>query len=338
MKESATSRVARLLTMVPWLLAHPGVSIDEAAAEFGLTPAAVVTDLQLLFVCGLPGGMPDDLIEAEWETGRIYLGNADTIARPLRLSLEEALSLIVALRAIAGTGQLGDGHDVASTLAKLEEATAAHQRDELDAAGRRIHVQVADEDESEQLRSVRLALARRRRVHLDYLVPSRDELTHRDVDPMRVFAQDGHWYLEGFCHRASDVRLFRLDRVRQVTILEVDGTPPADAVARDLDAGLYQGAGSDTLVELELQPPAQWVADYYPHEDLSTGDGDSLADADDEARNGPTRIVLRVSDTAWVSRLLWRLRGHARVISPDPVAQEVVAGARAALRAYDTPR
>ena len=63
--------------------------------------AQLEADLELLFVCGTPGHMPDDLIEAEWEGGRVYLGNADTIARPLRLGVDEALALIVGLRALA---------------------------------------------------------------------------------------------------------------------------------------------------------------------------------------------------------------------------------------------
>ena len=99
--ESATSRLSRLLTMVPWLLNRQGIEIEEAAREFGVSPQQMEADLELLFVCGTPGHMPDDLIEAEWEGGRVYLGNADTIARPLRLGVDEALALIVGLRALA---------------------------------------------------------------------------------------------------------------------------------------------------------------------------------------------------------------------------------------------
>ena len=83
--ESATERLSRLLAMVPWLLAHQGVPLADAAAEFGVDERQLVKDLELLFVCGLPGHLPDDLIEADWEEGFVYLGNADAISRPLRL-------------------------------------------------------------------------------------------------------------------------------------------------------------------------------------------------------------------------------------------------------------
>jgi proteasome accessory factor C len=77
----------------------------------------------------------------------------------------------------------------------------------------------------EVLGAARDALRRRRRLHVRYLVPSRDEATERDVDPMRVLNIGERWYLEGWCHRAEAVRLFRLDRVVGIEVLDADGTP-----------------------------------------------------------------------------------------------------------------
>src|SRR5699024_2562817 len=122
--ESATSRLSRLLTMVPWLLNRQGIDLARAASELGVSEDQVVEDLQLLFVCGLPGHYPDALIEASWEDGRVFVGNVteDTIARPLRLGRDEALALIVALRALAATPGLAERDAIARALAKLESA------------------------------------------------------------------------------------------------------------------------------------------------------------------------------------------------------------------------
>ncbi|WP_226347019.1 helix-turn-helix transcriptional regulator [Agilicoccus flavus] len=320
--ESATARVARLLTMVPWLLRHQGVPVEEAAAEFGLTPAKFEADLSLLFLCGLPGGMPDDLIEADWDSGRVYLGNADAIARPLRLGLDEALTLMVGLRALRATPELADTDVVDRALAKLVEATGTHASELADEAGRRIHVEVGDGAEAAHLSALRGALRDHRRVHLRYHVSDRDEATERDVDPMRVLAREGHWYLEGWCHRADAVRLFRLDRIEELGVLDVDGTPPAAARPRDLADGVFSAAPDDRIVELDLDPGAHWVADYYPHERA-------------EIRPDRTmRLVLRVARTDWVRRLVWRTGGAARVVAPPELAEQVHDGARAALAAY----
>ena len=168
--ESATSRLSRLLTMVPWLLNRQGVEIDEAAREFGVTPAQVEADLALLFLCGTPGGYHGDLIEAEWESGRVFLGNADTIKRPLRLGVDEALALIVGLRALAAVPGIGDRDAVVRALAKLEAATGS-----ASTGASRIQVVIDEGTSKEALALAQQALTAHRRVHLRYLVPGRDE-------------------------------------------------------------------------------------------------------------------------------------------------------------------
>ena len=316
-QESATGRLSRLLTMVPWLLNRQGIDIEQAAAELGVSREQIEADLQLLFVCGTPGHLPDDLIEADWESGRVYLGNADVIDRPLRLGVDEALTLIVGLRTLASVPGIGDRDAIDRELAKLEEATGA-------AAGGSERVQVAIDDrvEAETLRQLREALAAHRRVHLRYLVAARDEATERDVDPMRVLNIDATWYLEAWCHRAEDVRLFRLDRIESLEVLDLDGTPPEHARPRELDAGVFVPSPTDQRVRLALRPEAGWVSDYYPVEQV------------DRADDGSQTITLRTADTAWLRRLVWRLGGGARVLEPAELAAQVEAGAAQALRQY----
>ena len=318
--ESATARLSRLLTMVPWLLNRQGVQIEEAAREFAVTAAQVEADLALLFLCGTPGGYHGDLIEAEWESGRVFLGNADTINRPLRLGVDEALALIVGLRALAAVPGIGERDAVVRALAKLEAATGSA------AAGTsRIQVLIDEETSGETTAVVRQALASRRRIRLRYLVAGRDESTERDVDPMRLINFDAHWYLEGWCHRAEDVRLFRLDRVEALQLLEHDGTPPATAAPRDLGSGVFTPHVDDQLVRLALGPGAVWVSDYYPVESVQrTPDGGAV-------------IELRTADTAWLRRLMWQLGSQATVLAPEELAHEVDLGARAALDAYARP-
>ncbi len=129
---AATARLSRLLTMVPWLLNRPGVELGEAARHFKITEPQLVRDLELLFVCGTPGHMPDDLIAAEWDSGRIYLSNADAIARPLRLDPDEAIALIAGLRTLADIGEVGEARAVDSALVKLSAAA----QDAVSAANR----------------------------------------------------------------------------------------------------------------------------------------------------------------------------------------------------------
>ncbi|GAA5034598.1 WYL domain-containing protein [Terrabacter aeriphilus] len=314
--ETATQRLGRLLDMVPWLLQHRGVPVDEAAAEFGVSQEQLVEDLELLFVCGTPGYGHAELIDAQWDSGYVYLDNADDIAAPMRLTRDEAVTLTAGLQAL---GSALVGSDVAErTLAKLRAAAATTVGEPTG----RIALDLDDGSQHAAMAVLKDAFARGRRVHLRYYVATRDESTERDVDIMRILNLDAQWYVEGYCHRAQDVRLFRLDRIEAASVLDVDGTPPAAARPRDLDDVFVPGE-NDLTVVLEASRWAAWIADYYPNEGVERGPDGSL------------RVTLKVADPALVRRLVLRLGGEARVVGPPELAAAVAGEARAALAAYD---
>jgi proteasome accessory factor C len=316
MTAAATDRLSRLLALVPYLVSRQGIPLAEAAAEFDISQAQLVKDLELLFVCGTPGHLPDDLIDVDWDDGNVFLSNADPIARPLRLDVDEALALLVGLRALTDVPGLHDRDALQRTLLKLEAAAG-----ESATVSSQVRVEVEAQG---PLAEVRRALAEGRRVHLSYFVPARDETTERDVDPMRVLLVDDHWYLEGWCRRAEDVRLFRLDRVDAITLLDLPAEVPAAAAERDLAEGLFIASPDDIPVTLELAPPAHWVADYYAVDQVDQLGGDLLL------------VRLRVADDAWLRQLALRLGGALRVLDPPELADDVAAAARSALAAYST--
>jgi proteasome accessory factor C len=305
-----------MLALVPYLQQNPGIPVAEAAEVFGVTEQQLREDLDLLFYCGLPGYTPGDLIEVSYEGDRITVGNADTIGRPLTLTPEEGLALVVAMRALAAEPGLVERDALDRALAKLEAACAS--------VAEPARVQVSLDEAGEMLAAVERAVEGRRRLHLRYHNPSRDEVSERDVDPMRVLNVDGRWYLEGWCRRVGDVRLFRLDRILEAAPLDVAAEVPERAAPRELVEGLYRPAPDDPSVTLDLDREARWVADYYPHE------------AFEERPGGGVRLTLRVHDDGWLRRLLLRLGPHAAVLAPAELDESVRATAKAALALYET--
>ncbi len=323
MSDRAAEQVQRMLALVPYLKDRAGVPVDQVARDFGVAPTTIVRDLNVLWFCGLPEAVTGEMIDVDMDAleseGVVRLDNADYLTRPLRLTVHEALALIVALRTLRETAVAGTADAIDGALAKLESAAADGA-----AAAQQVHI-VSRPVDRDVGPAVQQALAQGRRVHLDYLVPSRDETTARDVDPLRLLNAEGHAYLEGWCHRAEGVRLFRLDRIVGLSVLDEAASPPADARPRDLSAGLFQ-PGEDALVAiLDLAVSARWVAEYHPVESQT------------ETGDGGLRVRMRVGDPAWLESLVLRASGGVRVVEPAELAERVTATARAALDAYAVP-
>ena len=129
---SATAdRLPRLLALVPYLLARPGVLLTEAAGDFGVPELQLRRDLELLWMCGLPGHGPGDLIDLSFEGDSVTVTYDAGMSRPLRLTADEALALVVALRTLAEVPGLSERDAVERALAKVESAAgdAAHAAD-----------------------------------------------------------------------------------------------------------------------------------------------------------------------------------------------------------------
>src|SRR5919204_6243011 len=118
----SADRLGRLLNLVPYLLARPGIAVAEAAADLGVTERQLREDLELLWVCGLPGYGPGDLIDMALDGDRVTITYDAGIDRPLRLTRDEALALVMALRMLAETPGVGHRDAIERALAKIESA------------------------------------------------------------------------------------------------------------------------------------------------------------------------------------------------------------------------
>ena len=318
--QTGTQRLQRLLALVPYVVSRNVVGLADTAVAFGVSERELVDDLNLLWCVELRSPDPYCPIDLSYEGGEIMVSEAESIGRPLRLAVDEASALLVALRMLAELsvpGAEAPGSEALSrTIAKLEAAAG-----EAAAVSAQVQVQVDKRHADGILGQVRDAVDRGRRIHLRYYVPGRDEATERDVDPMRLLVVDGRTYLEAWCRRAEAVRLFRLDRVLGFELLDVQAEVPPDAEPVDVDQGLFRPSEQDVLVVLDLRPAAHWVAEYYPCES--------------EERHGEMlRVTLRTPDTQWVRRLALRLGEDGQVIAPAELAARVGADAAAALAQY----
>jgi proteasome accessory factor C len=318
----AREQVARLLALVPYIRARSEVSLEQAAADFGVSPAQLAKDLNVLWFCGLPGLGMGDLIDVDMDAlegeGVIRLSNADYLARPLRLDSSEAAALIVALRALREGADDDVRPIVDRTLGKLEVAAG-----DAAALAARVDVRLPPQSRVNAMREdLDRAVQQRRQVRIDYYVPSRDESTERVVDPIRVVTAGGNTYLDAWCHLAEDQRLFRVDRISSATVLDAPVDEHRGLEPRDLADGIFQPSSDDLVATLRLKPAARWVSEYYPVESVRP------------ARGGGLTVRLRVGDPGWLVRLMLRLGSTAELLEPTELADRVRDTAAGALRNY----
>lgn len=302
-------RFRRLLLLVPYVLRNNGATVDEVCERFAITRSELVSDLNLLFMCGLPGYGPGDLIEAYIDGEQVWIRMADYFSRPMRLTPAEGLLLYAGGQALAAVS--GPEPALERAMQQLEKALTP-------GALERVSVGL---EAPEELATVKHALESRRRLHLVYQSQSKDEVTERDVDPWALLLSEGRWYLVGYCHRVSDERIFRVDRMRRVTELQ-----DAAQIPDDFDLSQYQSVyfeSDDAMtVTLDIAPRANWVCDYYPLLSQEVLDDDWI------------RIRLKAGGMAWLERLLLRLGPEARIVEPESLKQRLKATAASMARRY----
>lgn len=300
----ASERLRRLLIMVPYLVQHPGTELAEVTRLFGLGEDALLDDLNLLFISGLPPYGPGDLIDVDIQDGRVWVRMADYFSRPLRLTRTEALALYLRGTAAAATPGLNEATALASALRKLGESlgptTLGHLPQLVEAA--------EDDRPAATLDALREGVTNHERVRIEYHAASSAETTSREIDPEELFFAVGHWYVAAWDQRSGQERLFRADRIRTVEPTGERFEPRGLAGA---GRPLYTPGEHDVPVRLLLHPAARWVGEYYEV-------GSAL-----EREDGDLEIVLPAGRLEWVERLLLRLGGDAEVLDP-PVLKDRV--------------
>jgi proteasome accessory factor C len=297
-------RLRRILVMLPYAIHHPGVSVDELARKFGTSKRDLIDDLKLLFMCGLPGYGPGDLIDVSYESDRVYVRMADYFSAPLRLTPAEAIALYAGSAAIAALPEMEEADSLRRAVAKLGRALGA---DSPQDGG--IEVQLTT-GPVEHLRNLQRALENNKQIRLEYLSASTGELTSRTVEPWGLIATVGHWYLIAWDHLRNDERMFRTDRIKSVVVLADEAEVPDD-----FDAAAYQGAftGNDgsASFRMEISPvAAAWFEDYYR---VTSSEG--LPD-------GWKRVELETANPRWAAGLILQLGGEVRAVAPESILQE----------------
>ncbi|HVX18017.1 MAG TPA: WYL domain-containing protein [Acidimicrobiales bacterium] len=312
-RPTASDRLARILTVLPWIAANDGPLIDDVAARFGLERAGLLQDLNVASFVGLPPYSPDELIEVIFDDERVWVTYPRMFDRPLRLTNPEGLAVVAAGAAARSLPGADPDGPLATGLAKVATVLGLDPQD--------LDVDLGDAP-TEAFDAVQRAISEQHPLEIEYFSFGRDERTTRVVEPWRMWSDEGNWYVSGHCRLANGERVFRLDRISSSRVLDEDFEIPAEFAP----GVVFNPSPDMPRVTLDLSPQVRWVVENYP------------ADAFEERPDGSLRVVLAVTARPWLERLLLTLGPDATVVDiDDRLGSPHVAAEAAArvLRRYD---
>jgi proteasome accessory factor C len=245
-------RTARLLDLVPYINTHQGIALKDLAAVFEVSNAQMVNDLTTLWMCGLPGYTPLELMDLDFESGYVNISNAPTLAKPRSVTFDEGVALILGLdllRASIPTDRTDLLEKIDSLSVRLSSIINLNSTFSVVAPVNQ-GVSAAIEE----------ALASRSSLEIEYHSLYRDEITQRTIFPIEIIHVEGQQYLSSYCYFASDFRQFKLDRIQKAEVTQESKTIPEDATDT-------QRINS----RLKVLKPTREIAERFSRQDLKAG-------------------------------------------------------------------
>lgn len=296
----ATGRAIRLLDLVPFLRANPGMNIKEIASEFKVSVSEIVSDLDLLMVCGLPGYTPLELIDLSTDEGYVTLRDPQNLEYPRNFTIHELLILKIALSTLLVDSPPMLHSEIGSLISKLD-----HQMPNQISSEGILFVP----DNILNLRRIgEEALVKNQQVEISYRNDTKDELTNRKISLIREYESEGEYFWDAWCHLANAKRTFNLEKISSAT-LSMDPSSIGD----------LSGEGSALTVRLRIEQKSQFFA---RHQNIL------------KQTEEPEIYEARIYQREWLVREILSAGETATVITPSDLKVQVKKRATQALSQY----
>ena len=296
MSEAALERVARALNLIPFISKNPGLSVVEIALRFNSTPAQISKDLSLLHMCGLPGYSHLELIDIDFEDPQyVAVRDAQVLGKPRSLSQIELLTLVLGLQMLK---ELATSENEKVDITILQERLSGILNEELLRS-----ISITDAVvESPLFTQISQAITHKQFLHIKYNSVSRDALSAKKIYPLEIYYHDGIGYLQAFEVEVDQVRTFRVDRIVELSLGEVDVTFASSISPVSVD---------EAAMDIEISMGRDGFFFLEKHNEIVT--------SFTETTNG-YQIRLRVSAGEWIIRTLLSWRSQIIVESPAELA------------------
>ena len=302
MSDTAAVRALRTMDLIPYILEHPGISVNQLSKIFNVAEKEIEKDLQLAFMCGLPGYTPYELIDLTYEEGVVSIIDPQVLNKPRNFSNNERVVIALGLEILKEIN-LSNPENL-KKIDKLREKFLDKKDEDS--------VIVVEQDLSFPfLNIINQAIFERRIVIFDYQSVSKDVLSSRNVLPHKLYLQNGNLYLSGNDVQAQSDRIFKADQILSCTIGDL------------ADTDRFHLTQQEEIVELIVN-----------HDNFNFIERNSSIIIDQEINNGQLHVKIRASNFDWLKRAILSNAPSIKVISPESLASEVEQMASDLISAY----
>lgn len=309
-------RTARLLDLVPFLNSNQGIPVHDLAKAFGVTAAQINSDLTTLWMCGLPGYTPLELMDLEFESGYVTIRNAQTLSQPRNVSFDEGLALMLGLELLQQQIP-ADRSDLQSAIEVLKDRFSNQ-------IGVPQAVTISHAINPSIIAPLKDAIAASNDVEITYHSLYSDEITIRKISPLAIFEEDGNSYLRAFCRIAMALRVFRLDRI--LSLVRSDGD--------HVDPDAYRDQGNHGNID----DGESGKINYTIRIKRLTRDVIERFDLTQQLQNSSKteEIILELSSFSdeWIRRAVLASGSDVELLAPSGIRQEVAIHAVLLLERY----
>ncbi|MFY7825289.1 MAG: helix-turn-helix transcriptional regulator [Candidatus Planktophila sp.] len=292
-------RTARLLDLVPYINSHQGISLKELAQVFNVTQAQMTDDLTTLWMCGLPGYTPLELMDLDFESGFVTIHNAETLSKPRSISFDEGVALVLGLDLLRST----ISEDRVDLLTKIDELS----RRLSDLIKLPSALSAASDVNQDVSAAILEAIRSRSGLEIVYHSLYRDETSTRTILPIEIVESDGQRYLSSFCHGSSDFRQFRIDRIQSAKM---------QTVAQEIPKISNQAAGHTSTIK--VLTPTRDIAERFKQNELSVN----------------SEFNFESFSLQWIERSIMASGGSVSLLAPAEIRQSISVMAESMLDRY----
>jgi proteasome accessory factor C len=301
MVDNAISRVARAMDIIPYVLENPGISIEKLAAKFGVNQKQIIKDLELIFLCGLPGYTPYELIDLTFEDGLVTIIDPQLFDKPRKFTETEGviitLGLILLKKSISVTDRIQSIDDLTSKLSAKFKVS--------------LSTSIGDYDKPVFYDEILRSINKGTNLTIEYISISEDLVSHRSIKPMRVSIKNGFYYLYATDLEIESDRIYRIDQIKSLAEVESKGD-----IQINKDSDL-----EDFIFELRVRD--QLITEKY--RDIFT----EVKQFDDHFL-----VKGRSSNRQWLYRWILSHCSEIEVIEPQILRDSVKSRAQSALSLY----